>query len=560
MLPLYQRERRSFIDGEALPISYELVSSTNTRNKRRTIDVEEDGSTLSAYFLLEKLIKEDLAKSEDMNRAPHVRALYAKTTQKLPRIVANTHLSFIAIHLLTSNDYELFNYVSFREGSGTANSINGLSSKFLEPAKNVVYNYMKMHFKIEKIEVGDVEVVGGKFIIDVTKEAILAGYNLFKYMQDIQLAVFDLSGLDGIVKTHLANSSRKVEEVRKQLTLRDAPSWAGIFSQSSKKSPNSKTTERGTKAIDTLLECGLIHQCNYLPKNSGLWKASPAEILLSESLQIALYEYVRINVNQYEQLYEEWLYPSDLMTMTEPLIDHLISAPDIYAKYYHNYAPEKCTEFGLRIKKLERDGVIGKIEIDGKVKWKFINYHNPIDHEQNDNMNSYILNRIETCQLEEISSIEHGLKRKLTKLVKRNEVIISPSSSFMNIEPSPIPLCKSDKNLMDLIEITSSPAYPIDLLEPTGNTQVDIPIITSFFDDLSTYAKPASLFDDTEKQVNFNNVPATNSLTLSPILSLPIPTSAFSHTDSAASCNHLVNMDNDIPILQTSSEQHSPLA
>ncbi|CAF3862945.1 unnamed protein product [Rotaria sordida] len=431
MLPLYQRERRSFIDGEALPISYELVSSTNTRNKRRTIDVEEDGSTLSAYFLLEKLIKEDLAKSEDMNRAPHVRALYAKTTQKLPRIVANTHLSFIAIHLLTSNDYELFNYVSFREGSGTANSINGLSSKFLEPAKNVVYNYMKMHFKIEKIEVGDVEVVGGKFIIDVTKEAILAGYNLFKYMQDIQLAVFDLSGLDGIVKTHLANSSRKVEEVRKQLTLRDAPSWAGIFSQSSKKSPNSKTTERGTKAIDTLLECGLIHQCNYLPKNSGLWKASPAEVLLSESLQIALYEYVRINVNQYEQLYEEWLYPSDLMTMTEPLIDHLISAPDIYAKYYHNYAPEKCTEFGLRIKKLERDGVIGKIEIDGKVKWKFINYHNPIDHEQNDNMNSYILNRIETCQLEEISSIEHGLKRKLTKLVKRNEVIISPSSSFM---------------------------------------------------------------------------------------------------------------------------------
>ncbi|CAF3901093.1 unnamed protein product [Rotaria sp. Silwood1] len=285
----------------------ELVPSTNTRNKRRTIDVEEDGSILSAYALLEKLIKEDLAKSEDMNRAPHVRALYAKTTKKVPRIVANTHLFFIAIHLLTSNDYELFNYVSFREGSGTANSINGLS-------------------------IGDVEVVQGKFIIDVTKEAILAGYNLFKYMQDIQLAVFDLSGLDGIVKKRLANSSRKVEEVRKELTLRnrvlrstsmiqpqesdtalifklpspilkrvwitnkkDAPSWAGIFSQSSKKSPNSKTTERGTKAIDTLLECGLIKQCNYLPKNSGLWKASPAEILLSKSLQIDLYEHVGIN-------------------------------------------------------------------------------------------------------------------------------------------------------------------------------------------------------------------------------------------------------------------------
>ncbi|CAF4874448.1 unnamed protein product, partial [Rotaria sp. Silwood1] len=48
--------------------------------------------------------------------------------------------------------------------------------------------------------------------------------------------------------------------------------------------------------------------------------------------------------------------------MTEPLIDHLISASDIYAKYYHNYAPEKFAELGLRITKLEHDRVIGKIE------------------------------------------------------------------------------------------------------------------------------------------------------------------------------------------------------
>ncbi|CAF5040253.1 unnamed protein product, partial [Rotaria sp. Silwood1] len=133
-LPLYQRERRSFIDGNVLPSFYELVPSENTLNGRRNIDIEPDGSTLSANTLLTKLIKEDVAKSEDANRPLHVRALYAKTPQKLARIVANTHLYFVDIHLLTSNDYDLFNYVSFREGSGTANSIVGVSTKFLEAA------------------------------------------------------------------------------------------------------------------------------------------------------------------------------------------------------------------------------------------------------------------------------------------------------------------------------------------------------------------------------------------------------------------------------------------
>src|SRR5438128_2423634 len=100
---------------------------------------------------------------------------------------------------------------------------------------------------------------------------------------------------------------------------KDAPSWAGIFCQSSKKSPNSKTTERGIKAIDTLLESGLIKQCNFLPKNSGLWKVPPIDILRSESLQMALYENVGIDVRHYEQMYEDWLYPSDLTIMTQSL-------------------------------------------------------------------------------------------------------------------------------------------------------------------------------------------------------------------------------------------------
>jgi hypothetical protein len=149
---------------------------------------------------------------------------------------------------------------------------------------------------------------------------------------------------------------------------KDAPSWAGIFCQSSKKSPNSKTTDRGTKAIDALLECGLFKQCNYLPKNSGLWKVSPTEISHSESLKIALHEYVGIDVKEYEQLYEQWNYPSDLTIINDSLIDHLISTPDIYAQYYHNYAPDKYSELRSRIEKLERDGIIEKFEFNSKVR------------------------------------------------------------------------------------------------------------------------------------------------------------------------------------------------
>lgn len=211
---------------------------------------------------------------------------------------------------------------------------------------------------------------------------------------------------------------------------KDAPSWAGIFCQSSKKSPNSKTTERGIRAIDTLLDSGLMKQCNYLPKNSGLWKVSPAEIELSEDLQVALREYAGIDVTTYKQLYEEWTYPSDLTMMTQPLIDCLIGSPELYAKYYHNYAPEKYVEFRSCISKLEHDGVVQKYELDGKYRWEFSNHHNSNDHEQADILSSYVMNQIESCRLEEVSSNEHGLKRKLTTLFKRNEVIISPSSSF----------------------------------------------------------------------------------------------------------------------------------
>lgn len=198
---------------------------------------------------------------------------------------------------------------------------------------------------------------------------------------------------------------------------RDAPSWAGIFSQSSKKSPNSKTTERGIKAMEVLLECGLLQQCNFFPKNSGLWKVSPNEISRSESLQVALHEHIGINLNEYEQLYADWRYPTDLTTLSSLLIDHITDDPDLYACYYHNYSPDKYSELRSRIEKLEQRGVIEPIHSYSTIRWRCASGYNRIDHDPNANSSSYVMNQIETRHLEEISSTEHGLKRKLTTLV-----------------------------------------------------------------------------------------------------------------------------------------------
>ncbi|CAF4803257.1 unnamed protein product [Rotaria socialis] len=122
VLLFYQRERKSFVDGDVLPTFYKLVPSEKIRTKRRNIDIESDGSTLSANALLNRLIKEDIAKSGDVNRPPHVRALYVKRAQKLSR-------------------------------SETVHSIEWLSAKSLETAKQVVDDYMTLRFKSESVTV-----------------------------------------------------------------------------------------------------------------------------------------------------------------------------------------------------------------------------------------------------------------------------------------------------------------------------------------------------------------------------------------------------------------------
>ena len=107
--------------------------------------------------------------------------------------------------------------------------------------------------------------------------------------------------------------------------------------------------------------------------------------------------------------------------------------------------------------------------------------------------------------------------------------------------------------------MASSPLDPSDLFKTTGNTQTDVPTITSSFDNLSTHSKHASSFDDMQEQVILNdNDAASNCLAFSPILSvaIPTPTPILSHDGTAALCNNLVSIDRDISTLQTSSEQH----
>lgn len=119
-------------------------------------------------------------------------------------------------------------------------------------------------------------------------------------------------------------------------------------------------------------------------------------------------------------------------------------------------------------------------------------------------------------------------------------------------------MCKANNSLIDLMEMISSSGDLSDLLGPTGHTQGDVPTFSSYTENLSC-AKFVSSFDDME-QINFpNTTAATNSLTLSPILLMHTPTliSAFNHNDTVNSCNTLNNVENNLPILQISSEQNS---
>jgi hypothetical protein len=108
--------------------------------------------------------------------------------------------------------------------------------------------------------------------------------------------------------------------------------------------------------------------------------------------------------------------------------------------------------------------------------------------------------------------------------------------------------------------MTSFPVYPPDSLESAENTQVDVPSITSFFGNLSTFPEPASLIDDLEQQANFVNGITNDPLTMSPIFLASTPAHIFNHNDTTILFNDLVNIDKNMPILRPSSEQHSTLA
>ncbi|CAF3487659.1 unnamed protein product, partial [Rotaria sp. Silwood2] len=144
-----------------------------------------------------------------------------------------------------------------------------------------------------------------------------------------------------------------------------------------------------------------------------------------------------------------------------------------------------------------------------------------------------------------------------TKITNHDVIACSPMN-IENTESPLIPLLTTDENLIDLVEITSSPVHPSDLREPTEHKQADVPTVTSAFDNFPICAKSASSFDDMEEPMDFNNA-ATNSLTLSPILSVPLLTPTYRHNETATLCNDLINVDKNIPVIQTSSEQHSTM-
>ena len=120
----------------------------------------------------------------------------------------------------------------------------------------------------------------------------------------------------------------------------------------------------------------------------------------SETLQTALHDHVGINLNEYEQLYADWRYPSDLTTLSLLLIDHIINDSDLYASYYHNYSPDKYPELRSRIGKLEQRGAIEQNHSHSTVRWRCSSGYNRTEYDPSARSSSYVMNQIETRHLE----------------------------------------------------------------------------------------------------------------------------------------------------------------
>ena len=91
--------------------------------------------------------------------------------------------------------------------------------------------------------------------------------------------------------------------------------------------------------------------------------------------------------------------------------------------------------------------------------------------------------------------------------------------------------------------------------------EFDVPTVTSFFDNLSTSTKSTLSINDMEQQVNFINTATNDTLAMSPMLSLPVPTptNIFTRDDTAAAYHDLLDIDKNVPIFQTTFERESTM-
>jgi hypothetical protein len=122
-----------------------------------------------------------------------------------------------------------------------------------------------------------------------------------------------------------------------------------------------------------------------------------------------------------------------------------------------------------------------------------------------------------------------------------------------------VPVCKTDKNLQELVEITSSTIYSSDLVELTKRISADVPSITSFFDNLSTDKRTAASLNDMEEQMDTSDtIDGTNVLTFSPILSASVPTymPASNQNYTADLSNDLINIDKNLNIAEKPLNHH----
>jgi hypothetical protein len=166
----------------------------------RPIDIEADGTVLSALGLIKQIIKRELEEANSsIEIVPFVRALLRKSGTKLPRYCGCYQLLYQCISWCE----EILETIDFLSGSHT--STREMGREFIVSAQRLVKS------KINELT----RTSEGRPIMYITKETVIAANRNYQHTKESSITLFSTMEIEQIVADRLLKASSVKELLRK---------------------------------------------------------------------------------------------------------------------------------------------------------------------------------------------------------------------------------------------------------------------------------------------------------------------------------------------------------